>query len=178
MSYSIAKDFRFFSLLRFALPTMIMMVFMSLYTIVDGIFISRLVGTDALSATNIVYPVLNLVIAIGVMLATGGSAIIAKKMGGGKDAGSAGRLLFPDRYRNHPRIPCDVSRKHIYNSARTTARRNRSDPGSLHRIFKRIPFFGACLYLTTALSGIFCHCRKTDHRTDPHDQRRRCQYDP
>lgn len=81
MSYSIAKDFRFFSLLRFALPTMIMMVFMSLYTIVDGIFISRLVGTDALSATNIVYPVLNLVIAIGVMLATGGSAIIAKKMG-------------------------------------------------------------------------------------------------
>lgn len=78
MSYSIAKDFRFFSLLRFALPTMIMMVFMSLYTIVDGIFISRLVGTDALSATNIVYPVLNLVIAIGVMLATGGSAIIAK----------------------------------------------------------------------------------------------------
>ena len=84
MSYSIAKDFRFFSLLRFALPTMIMMVFMSLYTIVDGIFISRLVGTDALSATNIVYPVLNLVIAIGVMLATGGSAIIAKKMGEGK----------------------------------------------------------------------------------------------
>ena len=177
MSYSIAKDFRFFSLLRFALPTMIMMVFMSLYTIVDGIFISRLVGTDALSATNIVYPVLNLVIAIGVMLATGGSAIIAKRWGG-KDAGSAGRLLFPDRYRNHPRIPCDVSRKHIYNSARTTARRNRSDPGSLHRIFKRIPFFGACLYLTTALSGIFCHCRKTDHRTDSHDQRRRCQYDP
>ncbi len=84
MSYSIAKDFRLFSLLRFALPTMIMMVFMSLYTIVDGIFISRLVGTDALSATNIVYPVLNLVIAIGVMLATGGSAIIAKKMGEGK----------------------------------------------------------------------------------------------
>ena len=101
-----------------------------------------------------------------------------EKDGGGKDAGSAGRLLFPDRYRNHPRIPCDVSRKHIYNSARTTARRNRSDPGSLHRIFKRIPFFGACLYLTTALSGIFCHCRKTDHRTDSHDQRRRCQYDP
>ena len=85
MSYSIAKDFRFFSLLRFALPTMIMMVFMSLYTIVDGIFISRLVGTDALSSTNIVYPVLNLVIAIGVMLATGGSAVVAKKMGEGKD---------------------------------------------------------------------------------------------
>lgn len=79
MSNSIAKDFKFFSLLKFAFPTMIMMVFMSLYTIVDGIFISRLIGTEALSASNIVYPAISLVIAVGVMLATGGSAIIAKK---------------------------------------------------------------------------------------------------
>lgn len=54
MTNSIAKDFRFFSLLRFAFPTIIMMVFMSLYTIIDGIFVSRLVETDALSAINIV----------------------------------------------------------------------------------------------------------------------------
>lgn len=81
MSTSIAKDFRFFSLLRFALPTMVMMVFMSLYTIVDGIFISRFLGSNALSSANIVYPVLNLVIAVGVMFATGGSALIAKKLG-------------------------------------------------------------------------------------------------
>ncbi|MBS6194973.1 MAG: MATE family efflux transporter [Clostridiales bacterium] len=85
MSNSIAKDFKFFSLLRFAFPTMIMMIFMSLYTIVDGIFISRLIGTDALSAANIVYPVISLVIAVGVMLATGGSAIIAKKLGEGQE---------------------------------------------------------------------------------------------
>lgn len=81
MSNSISKDFKFFSLLQFAFPTIIMMIFMSLYTIVDGIFISRLVGTGALSSTNIVYPVLSLVIAVGVMLASGGSAIIAKKLG-------------------------------------------------------------------------------------------------
>ena len=85
MSNSISKEFKFFSLLRFAFPTMIMMVFMSLYTIVDGIFISRLVGTDALSATNIVYPAISLLITVGVMLATGGSAIIAKKMGEKKE---------------------------------------------------------------------------------------------
>lgn len=84
MSNSIAKDFKFFSLLRFAFPTIIMMLFMSLYTIVDGIFISRLLGTDALSASNIVYPVFSLLIAVGVMLAAGGSAIIAKKMGENK----------------------------------------------------------------------------------------------
>lgn len=84
MSNSIAKDFKFFSLLRFAAPTIVMMVFMSLYTIVDGIFISRLLGTNALSSANIVYPVLNLVIAVGVMLASGGSAIIARKFGENK----------------------------------------------------------------------------------------------
>lgn len=85
MSNSIAKDFRFFSLLRFALPTIIMMVFMSLYTIVDGIFVSRLLGSDALSALNIVYPFISLTIACGVMIASGGSALCAKKMGEGKD---------------------------------------------------------------------------------------------
>lgn len=85
MSNSIAKDFKFFSLLHFALPTMVMMVFMSLYTIVDGIFISRFVGAEALSSVNIVYPVISLLIALGVMLATGGSAVIAKKLGERKE---------------------------------------------------------------------------------------------
>lgn len=81
MTKSIGQDFKLFSLLKFALPAMIMMVFMSLYTIIDGVFISRLIGSDALSATNIVYPAINVLIAVGIMLATGGSAIIAKKIG-------------------------------------------------------------------------------------------------
>lgn len=85
MSNSIAKDFKFFSLLRFALPTMVMMIFMSLYSIVDGIFISRLLGTNALSLANIVYPVISIVFAVGIMLSTGGSALIAKKLGEGKE---------------------------------------------------------------------------------------------
>ncbi len=85
MSNSITKDFKFFSLIRFALPTMIMMIFMSLYTIIDGIFISRLLGTDALSASNIVYPVISIIFAVGIMLSTGGSALIAKKLGEGKE---------------------------------------------------------------------------------------------
>ena len=69
------------SLLGFALPTIIMMVFMNLYTMVDGVFVSRIVGTDALSAVNLVFPFLMLVMTIGIMLASGGSAIIARKMG-------------------------------------------------------------------------------------------------
>lgn len=64
---------------------MVMMVFMSLYTIIDGIFISRLVGSEALSAANIIYPAASVLIAVGIMLATGGSAIIAMKLGEKKD---------------------------------------------------------------------------------------------
>ncbi len=73
------------SLIKYTLPTVIMMMFFSLYTIVDGMFISRFVGANALSSTNIVYPVINILIGIGVMFATGGSAIVAKTMGENKN---------------------------------------------------------------------------------------------
>ncbi len=79
----LAQQFTRSTLLRFALPNIIMMVFLSLYTIVDGMFISRLVGEVALSATNMFYPITSLQLAIGIMLGTGGSAIIALKMGKG-----------------------------------------------------------------------------------------------
>lgn len=62
-----------------------MMIFMSLYTIVDGIFISRFLGSNALSSLNIVFPVINVVIAIATMLGTGGNAIISKYLGEGRD---------------------------------------------------------------------------------------------
>ncbi len=73
------------SLLRFAFPTIVMMLFMGLYTIVDTIFTARLVNTDALSAINIVCPVLNVTVGLGTMLATGGNAVISRKMGAGQD---------------------------------------------------------------------------------------------
>ena len=77
----LAQDFTIKSLLKFAFPTILTMVFMGLYTIGDTIFVSRFVNTDALSAINIVTPVINLIVGLGTMLATGGSAIIARKMG-------------------------------------------------------------------------------------------------
>ncbi len=85
MSHSINGHFTPASLLKFAAPSIIMMMFMSLYTIIDGIFISRFVGSNALSSLNIVYPVINIVFAIGTMLGTGGNAIISRYMGEGKD---------------------------------------------------------------------------------------------
>ncbi|MCI8505884.1 MAG: MATE family efflux transporter [Lachnospiraceae bacterium] len=81
----LAQDFDICSLLRFALPTVVMMLFMGLYTIVDTIFVSRLVNENALSALNIVCPVINLIVGFGTMLAAGGSAVIARKMGAGEE---------------------------------------------------------------------------------------------
>ena len=69
------------NILKFAVPTIAMTVFMSFYTMVDGFFVSNLIGTDALSAINLTAPVIQFVTAISTMLATGGSAVIMKKMG-------------------------------------------------------------------------------------------------
>ncbi len=80
----LAVDFNALSLIRFAFPSMVMMLFMGLYTIVDTVFVSRFVGTDALSSINIVCPVINIIVGLGTMLATGGSAVVAKKMGRGR----------------------------------------------------------------------------------------------
>ncbi len=69
------------NILKFAVPTIAMSVFMSFYTMVDGLFVSNLIGTNALSAINLTAPVIQLVTAVSTMLATGGSAVIMKKMG-------------------------------------------------------------------------------------------------
>ena len=84
MTTSINQHFSPWSLLKFAFPSIIMMMFMSLYTIVDGIFVSRFVGSNALSSLNIAFPAASVVIAVGTMLATGGTAVISKYLGEGK----------------------------------------------------------------------------------------------
>ena len=81
MKNQLAIKINFLTLMKFTLPTVIMMIFMSLYTMVDGIFVSRFVNTSALSAINIVYPMLSVVVAMGVMLGCGGSALCATMLG-------------------------------------------------------------------------------------------------
>lgn len=73
------------NVLKFAIPTITMTIFMSFYTMVDGLFVSNLIGTNALSAINLTMPIIQFVTAISTMLATGGSAVIMKKMGEQKE---------------------------------------------------------------------------------------------
>ena len=85
MENKLAQNFKFFGLIKFALPTMIMLFFISLYVMVDGVFVSRFVNTDAFAAIDIVYPLFSMLFAISAMLASGGSALVAKRMGEGKN---------------------------------------------------------------------------------------------
>lgn len=90
----LAQKFTCISLLQFAVPSILMMVFMGLYTIIDTIFVSRLVNTDALSAMNIVCPIINLTVGLSALLATGGNAIISRKMGAGAESEARENFTF------------------------------------------------------------------------------------
>lgn len=82
------------NIMKFAVPTIVMTVFMSFYTMVDGLFVSNLIGTDALSAINLTAPIISLVTAVSTMLATGGSAVIMKKMGEHKPSEARADFTF------------------------------------------------------------------------------------
>ncbi len=84
MNSPLAKNFNMRELLKYTLPSMLMMVFMSTYSIIDGVFVSTFVGESALAAVNLVMPLLGIVMAVGLMFATGGNAVIAKLLGQGK----------------------------------------------------------------------------------------------
>lgn len=80
------------NVLQFTLPTIIMIVFASMYGIIDGIVVANFIGSDALAANNIVYPLVTVIMAVNYMFATGGNAVIARKMGEGRQQ-EANRFL-------------------------------------------------------------------------------------
>ena len=82
---TLKQDIHLKMLIQFALPTILSTVFMSIYTSVDGMFVARLVSTDALSAVNIVMPLVFIASGIGTMFGSGGNALIAAKLGEGKN---------------------------------------------------------------------------------------------
>lgn len=78
-------EIRLKKLLRFIIPTYLTSLFTTVYTIVDGIFVSAYVGTNALAAINVVYPLVNILYGIALAFASGGSALAALHIGGKKN---------------------------------------------------------------------------------------------
>lgn len=85
MHIRLSEHFTYGKLIRFTLPTIIMMIFTSLYGIVDGFFVSNCVGADAFAAVNFIWPMFMVFGSIGFMLGTGGSALVSKTLGEGKN---------------------------------------------------------------------------------------------
>lgn len=84
MKIQLSDHFNFKKLLRFTLPSIIMLVFTSVYGVVDGFFVSNYVGKTPFTAVNFIMPFLMILGSLGFMFGTGGGALIAKTMGEGK----------------------------------------------------------------------------------------------
>lgn len=83
MNIQLSEHFTYKKLIQFTIPTIIMMIFTSIYGVVDGLFVSNCVGSDAFAGVNLIMPALMILGAIGFMIGTGGSALVSKTMGEG-----------------------------------------------------------------------------------------------
>lgn len=81
MNIRLSDHFSYGKLIRFTLPTIAMMIFTSIYGVVDGVFVSNCVGSDAFAAVNLIMPVIMILGSTGFMIGTGGSAIVSKTLG-------------------------------------------------------------------------------------------------
>ena len=83
MHIQLSDHFTYGKLLRFTIPSIVMVIFTSVYSVVDGIFVAHYVGATPFAAVNIVWPFIMILGAIGFMLGSGGSALVAKTLGEG-----------------------------------------------------------------------------------------------
>lgn len=81
MDKSLSEHYTYKTLLRFTIPSVIMMIFTSIYGVIDGLFISNFAGKTPLAAINFIMPYLMILSAGGFMLGTGGNAYISKLLG-------------------------------------------------------------------------------------------------
>ena len=77
----LSDHFTYPRLIRFVLPSIAMMIFTSIYSVVDGLFVSRFAGKEPFAAINLIMPLLIILGAVGFMLGAGGTAIVAKTLG-------------------------------------------------------------------------------------------------
>lgn len=84
MNIGLSEHFTYKKLIKFTIPTIVMMIFTSIYGVVDGIFVSNCVGSNAFAAVNLIIPVIMILGTLGFMVGTGGSALVSKTIGEGE----------------------------------------------------------------------------------------------
>ena len=83
MNIQLSEHFTYKKLLQFTFPSIVMMVFTSIYGVVDGVFVSNFVGSGPFAAVNLIMPFLMILGAVGFMLGSGGSALVSYTLGTG-----------------------------------------------------------------------------------------------
>lgn len=173
---SLSEHFTYKKLVKFTLPTIVMMIFTSIYGVVDGLFISNVVKGNAFASVNLIMPALMIVGTIGFMFGTGGSAIISKTLGEG-DIDKANRyfslLIYSEVVLG---ILFTVFGVNIF---RTGCKIVGCDKGFVARLLnlRKNPFVRYDrFYFTKQFSIFFGFCRKARLRTYNINNRRAYKY--
>lgn len=131
MKIQLSEHFTYKKLLRFVLPSIIMMIFTSIYSVVDGLFVSNFVGKTALAAINLTLPIIMGLSALGFMIGTGGSAIVARMLGEKKRekaneyfsmliyVTAIGGILYPflEQFSSRQLLPCSGQKASFFLTA-------------------------------------------------------------
>ena len=145
----LSDHFGYRRLIRFTIPSILMMIFTSIYGVVDGFFVSNFVGKTSFAAVNFIMPFLMITGVMGFMFGTGGSALIAKIMGEGKKEN------------------CNWSNQH--NFSQTSSRiswSKRRDAGRMYYIWKNYSRSIAIPYVTVRIFKPGCYRRKAETGID------------
>lgn len=164
MAIQLSEHFTFKKLLKFVYPSIVMMIFTSIYSVVDGLFVSNFVGKTALAAINLILPFIMGLSALGFMMGTGGSAIVAKTLGEKKNKKAneyfslivyttiIGAPIFLHTWSN-----IGAPGKHCAGCKRKTSRK-------LCIIWKNLFYLTYAIYAPKCFSELFCNRRKTKTR--------------
>ena len=96
----LSDHFGYRKLMRFTMPSIVMLIFTSIYGVVDGLFVSNFVGKTSFAAVNLIMPVLMILGCVGFMFGTGGGALIAMSLGGKEREGKPHILVYSGIFSN------------------------------------------------------------------------------
>lgn len=176
MKIQLSEHFTYKKLLQFVFPSIIMMIFTSIYSVVDGLFVSNFVGKSAFAAVNLIMPFLMGISALGFMIGTGGSAIVAKTLGEGKTEKANEYFSMLVYITAIGGIIIAILSMFLVKPVAILFGANGALLDKLYFIWTYSLYFIACFYAPECISEFFCNCRKATSGTSRNRDRRRDKY--
>ena len=163
MRIQLSDHFTYKRLLRFVVSPICMMIFTSLYSIIDGFFVSNYVGKTPFAALNLIFPVTMGIGTIGFMVGTGGSAIVSKTLGEGKK--ELASQYFSLLVYSAALFSTILSAVSIFF---TPAISVALGAGRESELFTNCVLYGRILFAAEPffVSKLFCHCGKTGIKSE------------